>query len=76
MWNAGIIHTRYRRWKLLFGEADAIDVALSVIGCWRVQEIWSAQPWQPAGHGRRRPLPSRQMLARATMQPSGQGVAS
>ena len=75
LWEAGIINARYRRWKRQFGEVDAIALAVSVIGTWHVQDIRRAQPWQPSGHGRRAPLPSPHILAHATMQTSGRGVA-
>jgi hypothetical protein len=75
LWSAGIIDARYRRWKRQFGDADAVAFAVSVIGMWHAQDIRAAQPWQPPGHGRRRPLPSPHIRARATMQTSGRRVA-
>ena len=75
VWDPGIIQARYRRWKRIFGEAEAIDLAVSMIGGWHAQEILAARPWQPPEHGRRLPLPSPHILARATMQTSGREVA-
>ena len=75
LWDAGIINARYRRWKRQFGEAEAVAIAVSVVGIWHAQEIRRAQPWQPPGHGRRAALPSPHILARTTMQTSGRGGA-
>ena len=76
LWDAGIINARYRRWKRQLSEREAIAAAVSVVGIWHAQDIRRAQPWQPPGHGRRAPLPSPHILASATMQTSGRGVAS
>ena len=74
-WDAGIINARYRRWIRQFGEADAVAIAVSVVGMWHAQEIYRAPPSQPPGHGRHRPFPSPYILAGATMQTSGRGGA-
>ena len=68
--------SRLRRF-LRDGEDEAAAVLAVVwdIGWTHRRDIAKASPWQPPGHGRRRPLPSPHILAHATMQTSGRGVA-
>lgn len=56
-------------------EAAAALAVVRDIGWIHRHEIAKAAPWQPPGHGRRRPLPSPHILAGASMQMSGRGVA-
>jgi hypothetical protein len=70
-WDGGVLAARYRRWRGEYGEAAAVRLTVSVISLWNVLEIQRARPWQPPEWGRRKPLPSPHLAARATMQTSG-----
>jgi hypothetical protein len=51
-------------------EPAAVGWAVEDIGWAHRRNIVEAAPWQPPGHGRRKPLPSPHILAQATMQTS------
>ena len=74
--DVGLVVARYRKLRrALDDDGAAIRQIITNIEIWRTIEIRRAQPWQPPGHGRRAPLPSPHILAHATMQTSGRGVA-
>ena len=66
---------RFEKKRLGHTEADAIERVIFWVGDAHRRAIAKAEPWQPPGHGRRKPLPSPHILAQATMQTSGREVA-
>lgn len=57
-----------------FDETEAAARVASLLASAHLRNIARAEPWQPPSHGRRKPLPSPHMLARASMQTSGRLV--
>ncbi len=71
VWDAAVIAARYRKCRREWGDAEAIVHIVFLINLWNRREIYSAQPWQETGWGKRKPKPSPHRLANATMQTSG-----
>jgi|SoimicmetaTmtLAB_FD_contig_31_8164978_length_752_multi_2_in_0_out_0_2 hypothetical protein len=61
--------------RLREDEPSAIWWVVKNIGWAHHRTITMAAPWQPPGHGRRKPLPSPHILAGATMQTSRRTAA-